>query len=82
VPISYKPDLKIKVTKNYQLFKNAAGCNRPLELARHRGLLESMKLYGCLLRRRRWLAPGGAISPAAVAAAPGAARGPAGVTGM
>lgn len=39
---------KILSTKNYRLFERHSGENRPVDLKKHRALLESMKLYGFL----------------------------------
>ena len=39
---------KIQSTKNYRLFTRHSNENRPLDLRKHKKLLESMKLYGFL----------------------------------
>jgi hypothetical protein len=39
---------KILNTRNYRLFQNNSGENRPLDIKRHKKLLESMKKYGFL----------------------------------
>jgi hypothetical protein len=39
---------KIESTKNYRMFHNNSGENRPLDIKKHRKLMESMKLYGFL----------------------------------
>lgn len=39
---------KIQVTKNYRLFHNNSGENRPVEMNKHKRLVDSMKLYGFL----------------------------------
>lgn len=40
--------LKIRSTKNYRLFERHSNENRPLDMTKHRGLLNSMKRYGFL----------------------------------
>lgn len=39
---------KILNTRNYRLFQNNSGENRPLDIKKHRKLMESMKKYGFL----------------------------------
>lgn len=39
---------RIESTKNYQLFQNNSGENRPLNVNKHKRLIESMRLYGFL----------------------------------
>ena len=39
---------KISSTKNYRLFARHSGENRPLDIAKHKKLMDSMKLYGFL----------------------------------
>lgn len=39
---------KIQSTKNYRLFERHSSENRPLDIKKHKKLLESMKLYGFL----------------------------------
>jgi len=38
----------IQATKNYRLFERHSGENRPLDLRKHKKLMDSMKLYGFL----------------------------------
>jgi hypothetical protein len=39
---------KIESTRNYRMFQNNSGENRPLDIRKHKRLLESMRLYGFL----------------------------------
>lgn len=42
------PTTKISATKNYRLFERHSEENRPLDIKKHKKLMESMKLYGFL----------------------------------
>ena len=51
---------KIMASKNYRLMQRHSGENRPVDLKKHKKLVESMKLYGFLpcfpivARHRAW----------------------------